>query len=231
MYKFNNIITHVPTACLIEDYQTLQKALDAIDICPHDTQEYVRCVMDCLASVIDSRTEVPVGLDIKPSPSSLIAMSCKEGVLTDENGKDFPCIGGKPVSNALSGGCCQCDESCPHFGKECDPENCRILLSDGICYEPSFGADEKVLEYLGEEAEGDAPETMRLPTCEEWDCLADIVDERNDVMHWQDMLSWCEDADPAWASARAVRGWVSARNWNNNNATNRNVNVGFRPAL
>jgi len=33
------------------------------------------------------------------------------------------------------------------------------------------------------------------------------------------------------ASNRAVRGWVSARNWNNNNATNRNVNVGFRPVL
>ena len=33
------------------------------------------------------------------------------------------------------------------------------------------------------------------------------------------------------ASNRAVRGWVSARNWNNNNATNQNVNVGFRPAL
>mgnify|MGYP006990201202 CR=1 FL=1 len=26
-------------------------------------------------------------------------------------------------------------------------------------------------------------------------------------------------------------GYYSARNWNNNNATNRNVNVGFRPAL
>ena len=45
MYKFNNIITHAPTACLIEDYQTLQRALDAIDICPHDTQEHIRCVM------------------------------------------------------------------------------------------------------------------------------------------------------------------------------------------
>ena len=66
MYKFNNIITHVPTACLIEDYQTLQLALNAIDICPHDTQEHIRCVMECLASVIDSCTEVPAGLDIKP---------------------------------------------------------------------------------------------------------------------------------------------------------------------
>lgn len=33
------------------------------------------------------------------------------------------------------------------------------------------------------------------------------------------------------ASNRAVRGYYSARNWNNNNATNQNANVGFRPAL
>lgn len=33
------------------------------------------------------------------------------------------------------------------------------------------------------------------------------------------------------ASNRAVRGYNSARNWNNNNATNSNPNVGFRPAL
>ena len=237
MYKFNNIITHVPTACLIEDYQTLQLALNAIDICPHDTQEHIRCVMECLASVIDSCTEVPAGLDIKPSPSSLIAMSCKEGVLTDENGKDFRCIGGKPVSSALSGGCCQCDESCPHFGKECDPENCRIQLPSGFCYEPGSATDEELLRCLGEEAEGDTPETMRLPTRKEWDRLADIVDERNDIMHWQNIFSWCEDADSDWASIRAargyclVRGYRPARHWNYYYATTRHASVGFRPVV
>lgn len=30
---------------------------------------------------------------------------------------------------------------------------------------------------------------------------------------------------------RANRGYNSARNWNYNNATNQNANVGFRPAL
>ena len=33
------------------------------------------------------------------------------------------------------------------------------------------------------------------------------------------------------ASNRANRGYNSARNWNNNSSGNRNVNVGFRPAL
>lgn len=33
------------------------------------------------------------------------------------------------------------------------------------------------------------------------------------------------------ASNRAIRGYNSARNWNNNSASNRNTNIGFRPAL
>ena len=231
MYKFNNIITHAPTACLIEDYQTLQRALDAIDICPHDTQEHIRCVMECLASVIDSCTKVPTGLDIKPSPSSLIAMSCQEGILTDEKGKDFLCAAGKPVSGAMSGGCCQCDETCAYFGKECDPENCHVLLPDEFMYEPGPGEDEKLLEHLGEEAEDDKPEAMRLPTCEEWDRLVDITNGADSRMHWNDMFSWCQDGSPDWASIRAVRGYSSARHWRNYHAANRYVYVGFRPAV
>lgn len=34
-----------------------------------------------------------------------------------------------------------------------------------------------------------------------------------------------------WSSYRANRGYKSARNWNYNNATNQNANLGFRPAL
>lgn len=234
MYKFNNIITHVPTACLIEDYQTLQLALNAIDTCPHDTQEHIRCVMECLASVIDSCTEVPAGLDIKPSPSSLIAMSCKEGVLTDEEGKDFRCIGGKPVSSALSGGCCQCDKSCPYFNAGCDPEMCRIQLPNGMCYGPGSAKDETLLKYLGEEAEDEKGEPMRLPTCIEWNHLANVVSENSDAMHWQDMYSWCQNTDSVeLASRRAVRGYHSAchRFRNYYTVTHRDEVVGFRPTI
>ena len=231
MYKFNNIITHAPTACLIEDYQTLQRALDAIDICPHDTQEHIRCVMECLASVIDSCTKVPTGLDIKPSPSSLIAMSCQEGILTDEKGKDFLCAAGKPVSGAMSGGCCQCDETCAYFGKECDPENCHVLLPDEFMYEPGPGEDEKLLNHLGEEAEDDKPEAMRLPTCEEYDLLVTAVKEDNSIMHWEKISSWCQDVDQDRASYRAIRGYHSARVWDNYYATNRSAVAGFRPVI
>jgi hypothetical protein len=72
---------------------------------------------------------------------------------------------------------------------------------------------------------------MRLPTCEEYDLLATAVKEDNNRMHWNDMFSWCQDADPALASTRAVRGYHSARLWTRGNATARRAHVGFRPAV
>ena len=75
------------------------------------------------------------------------------------------------------------------------------------------------------------PGKMRLPTCEEYDLLATTTKEDNDTMHWSHMYSWCQDEYPGSMSTRAVRGWVSARCWGSNGATNRNVDVGFRPTF
>lgn len=72
---------------------------------------------------------------------------------------------------------------------------------------------------------------IRLPTCTEYDQLADTVKEDNGVMHWKGIYSWCQDADPNWASFRTVRGWVSARSWDYYIASDRYVYVGFRPAF
>jgi hypothetical protein len=49
------------------------------------------------------------------------------------------------------------------------------------------------------------------------------------IQNWNEMYSWGQDAYST--LRRAIRGYNSARNWNNNNATNSNPNVGFRPAL
>ena len=72
---------------------------------------------------------------------------------------------------------------------------------------------------------------MRLPTCAEYNLLADTVKEDNGVMHWKGIYSWCQDADPNGPSNRAVRGYLSARCWNNCYAMSRFAYVGFRPAL
>ena len=72
---------------------------------------------------------------------------------------------------------------------------------------------------------------MRLPTCTEYNLLADTVKEDNGVMHWKGIYSWCQDADPNGPSNRAVRGYLSARSWNYLPAAHRSAHVGFRPAL
>ena len=72
---------------------------------------------------------------------------------------------------------------------------------------------------------------MRLPTCTEYNLLADTVKEDNGVMHWKGIYSWCQDADPNGPSNRAVRGYHSARRWDCSLASFRYVSVGFRPAL
>lgn len=126
-YQFNdNIITHVPTCCLVEDYQGLAAAVHNMD------WEAVQTVIDCLGETIDRFTEVPVGLNIKPSGSSAVAMDIENGIILDGYGKDLLCAAGKPVSFAMAGGVCQCPDDCGvriDFG--CDPEGCRVCLACG----------------------------------------------------------------------------------------------------
>ena len=75
---------------------------------------------------------------------------------------------------------------------------------------------------------------MRIPTSKEYNRLVDLTDGDDDKMHWEGMFSWVEDADTKHyipSDRRAVRGWVSARLRNSHDATYRNVDVGFRPAV
>ena len=64
----------------------------------------------------------------------------------------------------------------------------------------------------------------------QWDELINFLgEESNDIFHWKGICSWCQER--VLASARAIRGYNSARCWLNNLATNRGVHVGFRPVL
>jgi hypothetical protein len=72
---------------------------------------------------------------------------------------------------------------------------------------------------------------MRLPTCEEYDLLVTTTKGNNDIMHWAGIFSWCQDKGPNSAPVRAVRGYHSARNWFDSNATSRSEGVGFRPVV
>ena len=59
----------------------------------------------------------------------------------------------------------------------------------------------------------------------------DLSSAHNQLWNWMGVYTWCQETYSSNTSLRAVRGYNSARNWNNNNATNSNPNVGFRPAL
>lgn len=76
---------------------------------------------------------------------------------------------------------------------------------------------------------------MRLPTCEEWDRLVDITSGDDSLMHWHHVFSWCLNVSEAFSSmptsARAVRGWASAREWAYFHRSTHNTLVGFRPAF
>ena len=53
----------------------------------------------------------------------------------------------------------------------------------------------------------------------------------NQLWHWVGVYSWCQETWAENASLRALRGYTSARRWNNFSSGGRDVNVGFRPVL
>ena len=65
----------------------------------------------------------------------------------------------------------------------------------------------------------------------EWDAALDETGEDMGLWHWGEAFFWGQETSKNNASDLAVRGYYSARYWSSNTASNRYVNVGFRPAL
>lgn len=69
----------------------------------------------------------------------------------------------------------------------------------------------------------------------EWNAALDAVGEDDDLWHWQDELFWGQESVSLYGSsldtARAFRGYSSARYWNWGNSSISYGNIGFRPAL
>ena len=95
-------------------------------------------------------------------------------------------------------------------------------------------------------ASGGVDYTLRAPSCgsgftgsddsergtpqsNEWDAVLDK--NSGYVKNWNDIYSWGQDTSSYESSFRAIRGYDSARGWNNNNATFSYPRVGFRPVL
>lgn len=65
----------------------------------------------------------------------------------------------------------------------------------------------------------------------EWDQLLDAVGESNDLIHWSNMYSWCQEVYYSNSDCRSVRGFNSARNYSDGGAANTYSGIAFRPAL
>ena len=146
--KFHDdIVTHAPTCCLIEDYWMLQKALNYLEVGDlAEAKEEINCAMECLAESIERYTKVPGGLEIVPSQYSAIAMSCENGIIMDGN-KDLRCRAGKCLSDAGGCHCDTCHFAISNGGDECDPEHGYILLENDVAYDAT-GDGEDFLAML-----------------------------------------------------------------------------------
>ena len=68
-----------------------------------------------------------------------------------------------------------------------------------------------------------------VPQSNEWDTM--LNKDSGYIQNWNRMFSWGQDVSSGGASYRAVRGYLSARFWNDKLAANSFPYVGFRPVL
>ena len=68
-----------------------------------------------------------------------------------------------------------------------------------------------------------------VPQSNEWDTM--LSKDSGYIQNWNRMFSWGQDVSSGGASYRAVRGYLSARFWNDKLAANSFPYVGFRPVL
>lgn len=75
------------------------------------------------------------------------------------------------------------------------------------------------------------PGTYGKDRCNEWDELMDKYGENNDLTHYKNMYTWCQETDCDYSGCRSIRGYDSARSYGNGDATGTSTCVAFRPAL
>ena len=65
----------------------------------------------------------------------------------------------------------------------------------------------------------------------EWDKLMDEYSEDNELLHYKDMYSWCQETDSDYPSSRSVRGYSAARYYNYSTSSYTLTYIGWRPVL
>ena len=82
---------------------------------------------------------------------------------------------------------------------------------------------------VGSSYTGSDDSTRGTPLSNEWDTM--LNKNSGYIQNWNKMFSWGQDVSSGGASYRAVRGYFSARFWNDKLAAYSNPSLGFRPVL
>ena len=82
---------------------------------------------------------------------------------------------------------------------------------------------------VGSSYTGSGNSERGTPQSNEWDTI--LNKDSGYIQNWNKMYLWGQDVSSVDASGRAVRGYRSARYWNNLNATYSSPSLGFRPVL
>ena len=80
---------------------------------------------------------------------------------------------------------------------------------------------------VGSNSTGSGDSQRGVPQSNEWDTM--LNKNSGYIQNWNEMYSWGQDAYPT--LRRAIRGYNSARTWNDDNATHSYPLLGFRPVL
>lgn len=65
----------------------------------------------------------------------------------------------------------------------------------------------------------------------EWDRLMDEYNEDNEILHFDDMYTWCQETYYNDASTRSVRGYNTARGCSYTSSSDTSTLIGWRPVL
>lgn len=71
----------------------------------------------------------------------------------------------------------------------------------------------------------------RLPSCQEWNTLMDVVGKSRDAAHWAGAFSWGQDADPCFPPNRVILGCYTPRYFSSRNTSYQHKVLGFRPVF
>ena len=82
---------------------------------------------------------------------------------------------------------------------------------------------------VGSNSTGSGDSQRGVPQSNEWDTM--LNKNSGYIQNWNKMYLWGQDTFSGSTSLRAVRGYISARYWNNNYASDSYPLLGFRPVL